>query len=158
MKSLLTNYLLSVTNGWNDFLSDVKNLASGQYFPAEIEGVSLTSSNFLTAHYIDFVRSRILSSLQYNATGRYSQSQQVGGVSSLSASSLDFVVVVPTEKEALDLTQDFQTSFGESVEIFTLPWWGIVPYRECCWFGCLWAAFWRSFKACLPSTLFKCEH
>jgi transcription-repair coupling factor (superfamily II helicase) len=129
MKSLLTNYLLSVTNGWNDFLSDVKNLASGQYFPAEIEGVSLTSSNFLTAHYIDFVRSRILSSLQYNATGRYSQSQQLGGVSSLSASSLDFVVVVPTEKEALDLTQDFQTSFGESVEIFTLPWWGLVPYR-----------------------------
>ncbi|MBR0496126.1 MAG: transcription-repair coupling factor [Treponema sp.] len=130
MKSLLSNYLLSVTNGWHDFLSDIKNLASGEYFPAEIEGVSGTGASFLTAHYIEAVRARILSALQYNATGRYSQGQQSAGVSSLSASSLDFVVVVPTEKEALDLTQDFETAFSDSVEVYSLPWWGIVPYRS----------------------------
>ena len=129
MKSLLSNFIVSVTNGWNDFFSDVKNLASGSFFPAEIEGVSLTSSNFLAAHYIDFVRSRILSSLQYNATGRYSQGQQAAGVAALSASSLDFVIVVPTEKEALDVRQDLETAFSDAAEIFILPWWGLVPYR-----------------------------
>ena len=129
MKSLLSNYLLSVTNGWQDFLSDVKSLASGDYFPAEIEGVSLTSSSFLAAHYIEAVRSRILSSLQYNATGRYAQSQQKAGTTGLSSSSLDFVMVVPTDKEALDLRQDFETAFSDSVEIYLLPWWGLVPYR-----------------------------
>ena len=129
MKSLLSNYLLSVTNGWRDFLSDIKTLASGEYFPAEIEGVSLTSASFLTAHYIDSVRAKILSSLQYNATGRYAQNQQKDGVSSLSASSLDFVIVAPTDKDALDIRQDFETAFSDSVELYVLPWWGLVPYR-----------------------------
>ncbi len=129
MKSLLSNFLLSVTNGWQDFFSDVKSLASGQYFPAEIEGVSGTSASFLAAHYIESVRARILSSLQYNATGRFSQAQQKDGVL-LSASSLDFVMVVPTDKEALDLSQDFETAFSDSVEIYSLPWWGLVPYRS----------------------------
>ncbi|MBQ4379085.1 MAG: transcription-repair coupling factor [Treponema sp.] len=130
MKSIISNYLSSVTNGWKDFFSDIKTLASGEYFPAEIEGVSGTSSSFLTAHYIESVRAKILSSLQYNATGRFSQSQQKDGVSSLSAASLDFVMVVPTEKEALDVSQDFETAFGESVEVYSLPWWGLVPYRS----------------------------
>ena len=129
MKSLLSNFIVSVTNGWNDFFSDVKNLASGNFFPAQIEGLSLTSANFMTAHYVDFVRARILSALQYNATGRYSQSQQKEGSAELSSSSLDFVVVVPTEKEALDVSQDFETAFSDSVEIYVLPWWGLVPYR-----------------------------
>ncbi len=129
MKSLLSNFLLSVTNGWQDFFSDVKSLASGQYFPAEIEGVSGTSASFLAAHYIESVRARILSSLQYNATGRFSQAQQKDGAL-LSASSLDFVMVVPTDKEALDLSQDFETAFSDSVEIYSLPWWGLVPYRS----------------------------
>ena len=131
MKSLLSNYIVSVTNGWKDFLSDVKNLSSGEYFPAEIEGVSLTSATFLTAHYVDFVRARLLSSIQYNATGRYSQVQQKDGTAGISASSLDFVIVVPTEKEALDVRQDFETAFSDSVELYVLPWWGLVPYRSC---------------------------
>ena len=130
MKSLLSNYLLSVTKGWTDFLSDIKTLASGDYFPAQIEGVSGSSASFLVASYVDSVRARILSSLQYNATGRYSQNQQKDGLSSISASALDFLVIVPTEKEAYDLEQDFQTAFSDSVELYSLPWWGIVPYRS----------------------------
>uniref|UniRef100_UPI0038908173 transcription-repair coupling factor n=1 Tax=Treponema sp. TaxID=166 RepID=UPI0038908173 len=131
MKSLLSNYITSVTSGWQDFLSDIKTLSSGDYFPAEIEGVSLTSASFLTAHFVDCVRTRILSSLQYNTTGRYSQNQQKEGTAGINSSSLDFVVVVPTEKEALDLRQDFETAFSDSVEIYVLPWWGLVPYRSC---------------------------
>ncbi|MCR4822552.1 MAG: transcription-repair coupling factor [Treponema sp.] len=127
MKSLLSNYLLSVTKGWNDFLSDIKSLASGEYFPADLEGVSLTSSSFLIAHYIEAVRNKILSDLQYNATGRYSQSQQQGGA--LSSSALDFVIVAPTDKEALDIRQDFESAFSDNIEIYILPWWGLVPYR-----------------------------
>jgi len=129
MDSILSKYLTSVTKGWSEALSDIKSLASGEYFPAEIEGISGTLSSFFTAHFVDFVRNRVLSSLQYNATGRFSQEQQKEGTSSLSASSLDFVFIVPTEKEALDLKQDFDTAFSDSVEIYTLPWWGLVPYR-----------------------------
>ncbi|WP_294427776.1 transcription-repair coupling factor [uncultured Treponema sp.] len=129
MNSLLTTCISSVTNRWTDFFSDVKNLASGSYFPAEIEGVSQTSAAFFTAHFIDSVRARILSSLQYNSTGRYSQSQQKGGTAGLLASSLDFVLVVSSEKEALEVRQDFETAFADSVDIFILPWWGLLPYR-----------------------------
>ena len=39
-------------------------------------------------------------------------------------------MIVPTEKEAYDLEQDFQTAFSDSVELYSLPWWGIVPYRS----------------------------
>lgn len=127
--TLLTPQISSVTNGWTDFLDDVKNLASFSYFPAKIEGVTLTSANFLIAHFINSVRSRILSSLQYNATGRFSQKQQSEGVASLSAASLDFVVIVPSEKEALDVRQDLETAFSDNIEIYVLPWWGAVPYR-----------------------------
>ena len=131
MKSLLSNYLVSVTKGWNDLHADIKNLASGEYFPAEIEGVSGTSASFLTAHYIEAVRARILSALQYNATGRYSQAQQSEGSAKISSTSLDFILVVPTDKEALDLRQDLETAFDNSVDIYLLPWWGLVPYRSC---------------------------
>ena len=131
MNSLFSSYISPITKGWQDFLSDVKTLASGDYFPAEIEGVSLTSATFLTAHYIDALRSHILNSLQYNATGRYSQNQQKAGTTGFSASSLDFVIVAPTDKDTFDIRQDFETIFADSVEIYILPWWGQVPYRAC---------------------------
>ena len=126
MKSLLTTYITSVTDGWRDLHSDVRSLAAGGFFPAEIEGVSLTSASFFVAHYVDAARSRVLSAIQYGATGRRTAG---GGMDDVASSSLDFVIVVPTDKEALDLRQDFETAFSGSVEIFVLPWWGIVPYR-----------------------------
>ncbi|MBQ0052529.1 MAG: transcription-repair coupling factor, partial [Treponema sp.] len=99
-----------------------------EYFPASIEGHQGTSASFMIANYMEQVRNRVVSSLQYNATGRYSQSQRKDDFSS---GTLDCVIVVPTEKEAFDLRQDFDTAFEDNVEVNLLPWWGIVPYRAC---------------------------
>ncbi len=46
------------------------------------------------------------------------------------------VIIVPDEKDAKNLFIDLQGIFddgnnGTSVNIFQLPWWGIVPYRAC---------------------------
>lgn len=126
MKSLLSNYLVSLTGSWSDYHSDIASLASGKYFPAEIEGLHGTSASFFIADFIEKMRNRALSSLQYGGTGRHSGA---GGESGADVSSMDAVVVVPAEKDALDLQQDFETAFEGNVEIKVLPWWGIVPYR-----------------------------
>lgn len=129
MKSLLSNSLVSVTGTWSDFLSDVKALSSYSYFPAEVEGLQGSAASFLIAQYVDSVRNMVLSAAQYDATGRYRRENRGGGESA-SVSCLDAVVVVPTDKEALDVRQDLETAFADSVEIFILPWWGLVPYRN----------------------------
>ena len=126
MKSLLSNYLVSVTGSWSDYHSDIDTLASGKYFPAEIEGLHGTSASFFIADFVEKMRNKALSSLQYGGTGRHSGA---GGESGADVSSMDAVVVVPAEKDAFDLQQDFETAFDGSVEIKVLPWWGIVPYR-----------------------------
>lgn len=127
MKSLLSNYIVSVTGKWTDYHSDVNTLASGKYFPAEIEGLHGTAASFFIADFLEKSRNSALASMQYASTGRH---KGAGGENfGIGADSLDAVVVVPTEKDALDIQQDFETALGKSVEIYILPWWGIVPYR-----------------------------
>ena len=48
----------------------------------------------------------------------------------------DFVFVVPSEKDCSELILDLTTVFTDQngilqADIFTLPWWGFVPYRSC---------------------------
>ncbi len=42
--------------------------------------------------------------------------------------SSDFLIVVPTEAEALDIYNDFKTVFDKA-DVFVFPTWGTVPYR-----------------------------
>lgn len=130
MKSLLSNYLVSVTGKWNDYHSDINTIASGNYFPAEIEGLNGTAASFFIADFIEKMRNSALSSVQYGATGRY-QGQAGGKTGKVTSESLDVLIVVPTEKDALDVQQDFETAFDENVETDVFPWWGTVPYRSC---------------------------
>lgn len=129
MKSLLSNYIVSVTGKWSDYHSDINAISSGKYFPAEIEGLHGSAASFFIADFLEKSRNNALSSFQYAFTGRHSgaggNSMRAGG-----AESLDAVVVVPTEKDALDVQSDFDTAFGGNVEVYILPWWGIVPYRS----------------------------
>ena len=133
MKSLSSNYLNPITDSWTEFKSIAKELLASnsegkKTFPVEIEGLHGASTSFFTANYIEEIRNKILSDLQYNATGRYSQSQQKDGLPS-SATSMDTAIVVSSEKEANEIKDDFTTAFDDNVEISILPWWGIVPYR-----------------------------
>ncbi len=132
MKSLLSNSVQQIIKGWNEFSSAIKKITETQpeNFPFTVKGLNGSAIPFFTASYIDTVKNNTLHSLQYNSTGRYSQ----GLNSSLNqqqtnASSLDFIFIVPNEKDALELTDDLNTAFEEKADIYTLPWWGTVPYR-----------------------------
>ena len=135
MKSLLSNSVLSLLKGWQDFSQAVKTLSElksnpEDNFPVKIEGLQGASIPFFAASYIDAVKNNVLYNLQYSATGRYSQERTSTGKSHTNFStSLDSVFVVPSEKDALQLSTDLETAFEGEVEVYTLPWWGTVPYR-----------------------------
>lgn len=135
MKSLLSNSVLSLLKGWQDFSQAVKTLSelksnSEDNFPVQIEGLQGASIPFFAASYIDAVKNNVLYNLQYSATGRYSQERtSTGKIHTNFSTSLDSVFVVPSEKDALQLSTDLETAFEGEVEVYTLPWWGTVPYR-----------------------------
>jgi len=130
MKSLLSNYSNSVTKSWKKFEEAVKKLTLTTNFnqPIEIEGLQGASIGFFTANVIESIRNRAISSLQYNATGRYSQVQQKNGVPN-DASSLDFVIVASTERDLNEIQSDLETAFDEAIEIYNFPSWTSAPYR-----------------------------
>ncbi len=123
MKSLLSDSVLPLVAQWKELQDAVKN----PDFPKAIEGLQGSSASFFIASYIESRRSSLISSLQYSATGRYSQGANSG--TPRSADSMDAVLVVQNDKDAADLATDLETAFEDSVDIFLLPWWGIIPYR-----------------------------
>ncbi len=123
MESLLSNSVHSIFDSWYSLHSGIKNLT----FPCQIEGLQGSSNSFFAAKVVENSRNSALYALQYNATGRYSQEQQND---KKTAASLDTVIIVPNEKDAMDVITDLETCFEDKVEVYNLPWWGIVPYRN----------------------------
>lgn len=123
MKSLLSDSVLPLVSHWKELQDAVKN----PDFPKAVEGLQGASASFFTAAFIEHLRASVITSVQYSATGRYSQ----GAVSARkkSAAAMDCVLVVQNDKDAAEFATDLQTAFDDSVEIFQLPWWGIIPYR-----------------------------
>ncbi len=134
MKSLLSNSVLAILKNWNEFSLAVNkiNNAKEEDFPAEIKGLSGASIPFFAASCIDNAKNNVLHNIQYTSTGRYSQehnsTHQNEYIKNLSV-NLDSVFIVPSEKDAQEITQDLETAFEDNIEIYTLPWWGTVPYR-----------------------------
>ena len=124
MKSLLSSSVSSILQYWQEFNAAAKNVKA---FPCEIEGLQGSATSFFAATFIDNAKSELLYSSQYAGTGRYSQAQQKSALTSVSA--MDAVLVVQNEKTAMDLASDLRTAFDDAVEIYSLPWWGLVPYR-----------------------------
>lgn len=139
MKSLLSNYVLSILSGWTDFLENIKKFTENcgelnsqndeeNIFPAEIYGLEGASVSFFAGKFMESSVSAILQKMQYAGTGRYSSSFTASNTANLSSSG-DFVFIVPTEREALEITEDLKTCFSDQIEIYTLPGFGTVPYR-----------------------------
>lgn len=126
--SLLSNYILPIIEPWKELKNMAANLAASNDFPVEIEGLHGASTTFFAAAFIEKIRAKVISDLQYNATGRYAQEQQKSLVPT-TAQALDTVIVVPSEKDGLEILNDLRTSFEDAVEISVLPWWGAVSYR-----------------------------
>ncbi|MCR5725537.1 MAG: transcription-repair coupling factor [Treponema sp.] len=115
--TVLSKSVESLLSSWKELHTITRSLASGTAaFPAEVEGLQGAAAGFFAASYVVSQHAALLSSLQY-------------GSGKKSRASLKTVIVVPGEKDAAELMTDLQTAFPDSVDIFTLPWWGLIPYR-----------------------------
>lgn len=127
MKSLLTNYFNATTKNWRDFNATVQQISKLNN-SVELEGLRGASVSFFVANVIESIRNASISSFQYNATGRYTQSQQKNGIPS-DSSVLDFVIIASTEKDLNEIKADLQTAMEDNVEIYDFPSWTSAPYR-----------------------------
>ncbi len=132
MKSLLSNSIQSLVSSWTTFQSSVKSLslynADEVSYPCQIEGLQGASVSFFISSLVNALHNTSLSCLQYSSTGRYSQQSNTNA---LNPAFFDCVLVVSGDKEAVELRSDLETCFDSSlVEIETLPWWNLVPYRS----------------------------
>lgn len=125
--------LESLLEKWEAPKTFIKNISDwdedNSNFPIEVEGLQGSLKGFLTS-LTALKRTQIqIRSFQYSTTGRYSQEKQKLKSSS---SACDFVLVVQNEKDAADLYTDIDTTLGDGIgcEIYILPWWGIIPYRQ----------------------------
>lgn len=119
MKSLTSiNELL---HNWNDFKSATASiLSSDASYPCNIQGVQGSLFTFFTDELCKATHFKTLQSNQYAASSKKTPEY--------STYSSDFLIVVPTEAEALDIYNDFKTVFDKA-DIFIFPTWGTVPYR-----------------------------
>lgn len=113
--TVLSNSLLSTLASWSEFKDSVSELLSGNAFPAQLEGLQGSSATFFTASFAYAQQLKILHDFQYNVNHRTSQAS-------------DIVVVVPSEKNAAEVSGDLASIFPEA-EVYYLPWWGTIAYR-----------------------------
>ncbi|OJF77796.1 MAG: transcription-repair coupling factor [Treponema sp. CETP13] len=98
------NTLHNIIHTWNDMQSVILSLAPHEEnFPAEIEGLQGALDGYFLSEYLN------------TATG-------------------DIVLIVPNEQEADSLELNIRTAISsiptsDKVQIWRLPWWGMIPYR-----------------------------
>lgn len=115
MKSLLSNCSISVTGRWAEFGRSARSCASGAG-RVDVEGLSGSSAGFFAAGIVDSVRDSVLAAFSRGSVPP-------------DPSSLDFLVVVPSERDVRDVRVDMETALGSSVEFHELPWWSSASYK-----------------------------
>lgn len=119
MKSLTS--INDLLHNWNDFKSAAASIVSPDAkFPLNIQGVQGSLFTFFTDEICKAAHFKTLQSSQYSASSKKTPEY--------TCFSSDFMIVVPTEAEALDIYNDFKTVFDKS-DVFIFPTWGTVPYR-----------------------------
>ena len=130
MNTLLSNSVFSTLEKWSTLKNIIAEIQSkSQNFPVEIEGLQGAMHSFFTAEYLQAKQARLFNGIQYMATGRYSQPNKPQN-NIIMSTSLDIMIIVPTEKDAEDVCTDLKSAFSQEIPIFKLPWWGIVAYRS----------------------------
>jgi len=119
MKSLTSiNELL---NKWPDLCQIVNSIFDSETtFPVNIEGIHGSLFSYFTSAVCNAGHVRSVQAQQYGSSSKSSQAYKFF--------SSDLVIVVPTETDAQELQNDFNTIFPEA-EVFSFPNWGTVPYR-----------------------------
>ena len=122
----LQSTLQNKIHNWKD-MKNAMQTVSENVFPVEIEGINGGMQGFFIAELSEQRRSELLQSLKYGNTPPVNKAQ-------------DFLLIVPTEKDAETLIEDLHGVFPDvkdketgkdkcTAEILTFPWWGLVPYR-----------------------------
>lgn len=88
--------------------------------PVEILGLKGSLAGFFVQQVVERTKVRFIHSVQYGGTSKSEQP---------SIPSNDFIIVVPTQKEADEVQTDLETIIGDDIHIYQLPWWGMLPYR-----------------------------
>ncbi|MFA6938349.1 MAG: DEAD/DEAH box helicase, partial [Treponema sp.] len=120
--TLSTKTLYSLLSSWSSFHESAIKIADDDSLePIEVSGLKGSLSSFFVKQIIERLKVNKIHITQYTATNADSQGKMP---------STDFVVIVPTQKEADEIQTDFETAFDAcEVEIHQLPWWGMLAYR-----------------------------
>ena len=112
MNTLLSNSVFSTLEKWSTLKNIIAEIQSkSQNFPVEIEGLQGAMHSFFTAEYLQAKQARLFNGIQYMATGRYSQPNKPQN-NIIMSTSLDIMIIVPTEKDAEDVCTDLKSAFS----------------------------------------------
>ncbi len=122
----LQSTLQNKIHSWAGMKNAVEAISTGN-FPFDVEGINGGMQGFFISELAQSRRAELLRSLQY---GNKPPLKEAG----------DFLLIVPTEKDAETLINDLQGAFPPvkdaktgkekpSAENLSFPWWGLVPYR-----------------------------
>lgn len=122
----MNNTLSSITINselfsWNEF-----NIAASE--SAQESKARYVSVNGIKGSLVSFFIRQVVERLRVNYIHQIQYTASAGNSQELLPSS-DFIVIVPTQKEADEVETDLTTAFENNVEIIQFPWWGMIPYR-----------------------------
>lgn len=119
MKSLTS--INEIIHKWNEITTIAQTpFEKNAKFPLNIEGVHGSLFSFLTSEICKASHFKSLQASQYSASSKSSPDYALF--------SSDILIVVPTEADAQDLSNDLNTIYPEA-NVFVFPNWGTVPYR-----------------------------
>src|SRR5574344_1881233 len=101
--TLSTKTLYSLLSSWNSFHESAIKIADEDFLePVEVSGLKGSLPSFFTKQIIERLKVNKIHITQYTATNADSQGKMP---------FTDFVVIVPTQKEADEIQTDFETAF-----------------------------------------------
>lgn len=116
MNTLDANFLNQKLKKWWEMDSSAQGICDKKIsLPAQVEGLCGALHSFFVSQFVAKKISQKIIAAQY-------------GSSEDLARSLDFLAIVPSEKDVLEISQDLKSAIPDA-RIFQMPWWGTIPYR-----------------------------
>lgn len=116
MNTLDANFLNRKLKKWREMDSVAQGICDKKIsLPAQVEGLCGALPSFFVSQFVAKKISQKIIATQYSSGEDL-------------ARSLDFLAIVPSEKDVLEISQDLKSAIPDA-RIFQMPWWGTIPYR-----------------------------
>ena len=116
MNTLDANFLNQKLKKWQEMDSAAQSICDKKIsLPAQLEGLCGALPSFFVSQFVAKKISQKIIATQYSSGEDL-------------ARSLDFLAIVPSEKDVLEISQDLKSAIPDA-RIFQMPWWGTIPYR-----------------------------